>query len=84
MSLLRFEAPSSVPPAARMSMQCAKVPHTAAPVTACIFNGGHCLPWQNWVGYDCNWTRPSQDGRVFHDFVWRDFLRSGNVLRPAP
>lgn len=81
MSRLHFQAPLTLPQPARMSIRCASVPNVAAPVTACIFNGGHCLPWQKWVEYDCDWTEASGKGRVFHDFVWRDFLGGGSMTR---
>jgi len=85
MPALRFEPPASLPEAARRSIQCARVPGTAAPVEACVFDGGHCLPWQHWVEYDCNWTKASEDGRMLHELVWRRFLRGGALaLSPEP
>mmetsp|Transcript_50289 Transcript_50289/g.155697 ORF Transcript_50289/g.155697 Transcript_50289/m.155697 type:complete len:609 (+) Transcript_50289:1-1827(+) len=83
MAALHFEAPQSLPPAARRSIQCASVRGTAAPVRVCIFNGGHCLPWQHWEKYNCTWTKMSDHGRVFQNFVWQDFLQGGLLARAS-
>jgi dienelactone hydrolase len=95
MSKLSFKPPPSVPQDAQQAIDflCADVPNRngdamnasrqSVPVRVCVYNGGHSLPWNGKPsGHGSDWSAISGNhGRVFHDFVWKDFLQSGGMVR---
>lgn len=87
MSSLSWKAPEKLPQAAQEAIDflCATVPAETT-VKVCIFNGGHSLPWNagpSDLGHD--WMQVSgDDGVVFHDFIWEDFLQGGTIKRDDP
>jgi len=83
MSNLKFKAPdSSIVPKQYQTMQdmlCADVPNKHnTDIRVCIYQGGHTYPWKksyHWMNGN------SGGGQVFHDFVWKGFLKEGGVKR---
>lgn len=79
---LHFQAPDTdiVPEQFQLAndILCAKVPNkNDADIRVCIFQGGHSYPWKD---HDTNdWI--AGGGEVFHDFVWKGFLKEGEVKR---
>jgi hypothetical protein len=50
-----------------------------APVEVCLFDGGHCLPWQRApgeFGTECDWLPEARRGAVMHQFVWEFLSRA--------
>lgn len=47
-------------------------------VKVCTFKGGHDWPWN-----EEGWVESSNKGRVFHDFLWMDFLQGGTITRKS-
>lgn len=84
-SELKFALPPEgrVPRAASTAHQfkCATVPRTGSEIEVCTFRGGHLYPFQDSATGD--WSpEAGEDGQVFHDFIWRDWLKGGTVKRP--
>lgn len=79
MTRLKFNAPPEVPAAEAEAymMRCANVDDTAtggakhAEAKVCFFDGGHTFPWVD----------NEEKVDLFHDFVYKGFLRSGSLAR---
>jgi len=82
MMTLQFNPPdvSVVPDAFQKTndMLCADVPNKhQQDIRVCIFRGTHTYPWKS------DWTNDwiEGGGQVFHDFVWKGFLKEGKLKR---
>jgi len=82
MMTLEFNPPnvSIVPDAMQKTndMLCADVPNkNNKDIRVCLFQGSHTYPWKS--EWDNDWIEGG--GQVFHDFVWKGFLKEGEVKR---
>lgn len=67
------------------TIRCAYVPGhgpgTPAKVKFCAFDGFHTWPWNDYNSG--KWYPGTDNGRVFHNFVWVDFLENGSLRRSS-
>ncbi|CAE8614297.1 unnamed protein product [Polarella glacialis] len=84
MSKLSYAAPASVAAAAadEITMRCATLDGVPSEIRVCVYDGHHSWPWKSYKSEAWRWI--SKRGRVFHDFVWMDFLQGGNVRQQRP